>query len=156
MWLRSFHYNRCWSHQWEAASTGELQNKHPGSCGMSVDRASDPCSPSDPISLSPAAWTCRWLKGKLHSCQRATCCMKVNFVVSCKIGCFKICSRNYLNALPLGEAAPVCQALEGCLHLWIAHCCCSDACCADFLVLVNTAQESGFTVKCAVSNRAII
>uniref|UniRef100_A0A8C3C2U0 Zinc finger DHHC-type palmitoyltransferase 4 n=1 Tax=Cairina moschata TaxID=8855 RepID=A0A8C3C2U0_CAIMO len=56
---------------------------------------------------------CRWLKGKLHSCQRATCCMKVNFVVSCKIGCFKICSRNYLNALPLGEAAPVCQALEG-------------------------------------------
>lgn len=121
-----------------------------------LDRAGDPSSPSNPISLSPAAWACRWLKGKLHSCQCAACCIKVNCVVSCKIWCFKICFRNYLNALPLGVATPVCQALEGRLQLSIAHCCCSVACCADFLVLVNTAQESGFTVKCAVSNRAII
>lgn len=88
----------------------------------------------------------RRLKGKLHSCQCAVCSIKVNFVVSRKLWCFRICFGNNLNTFPLGAATPVWQTLH--VLYTAAECVLQLFCCllCGFSA-VNTAQERVVTLS---------
>lgn len=95
-------------------------------------------SPSNPITLSPAAWMCWWLTG---SCQCLACWIEVNLAASCKIWCFKICFRIFLNTRPVGAATRVCHIFRSIIFTAVECTLLFVSCCADLLVLVNTARE---------------